>query len=285
MTLSMTRSEPIARSASPTRPGTAGVVGVLTARRLALNIRSPRSVAIPLLAPLLFALVVAPALGNTLATPGQHKTYMTFVALAAAGLLIPVNCMFAGLGVLADRQSGAMRELLVAPIRRSAIVLGNLLAALVITAVQVGVLILGASLRGAQFEAGRRVAWLVVAAIAFAVFVYGLAEIFATKISNAEEYTALVPPIAIVPFFFAGTLYPITSLPAWLAGVAKVLPLTHAVALFRYGLTRQGGTALHNIWGGTDPAAMAALSLAVVVGYAVAALAFAMRLFAKAGTS
>jgi hypothetical protein len=69
-------------------------------------IRSPRSVAIPLLAPLLFAMVVAPALGNTLAAPGQHKTYMTFVALAAAGLLIPVNCLFAGLGVLTDRQSG-----------------------------------------------------------------------------------------------------------------------------------------------------------------------------------
>ena len=285
MTLSMTRTAPTVRSATPARPGGAAVVGVLTARRLALNIRSPRSVAIPLLAPLLFALVVAPALGNTLAAPGQHKTYMTFVALAAAGLLIPVNCMFAGLGVLADRQSGAMRELLVAPIRRSSIVLGNLLAALVVTAVQVGVLILGASLRGAQFEAGRRVAWLVVAALAFAVFVYGLAEIFATKISNAEEYTALVPPIAIVPFFFAGTLYPITSLPTWLADVAKVLPLTHAVALFRYGLTGQGGAALHNIWGGTDNTSMALLSLAVVSAYAAAALAFALRQFAKAGTS
>ena len=288
MTVSMTRTEPTVRAATATRPAGAGavsIVGVLTLRRLALNIRSPRSVAIPLLAPLLFALVVAPALGNTLSAPGQHKSYMTFVALAAAGLLIPVNCLFAGLGVLADRQSGAMRELLVAPIRRAWIVLANLLAALVVTAVQVGVLILGASLRGAQFEAGRRVVWLVAAALAFAVFVYGLAEIFATKISNAEEYTALVPPIAIVPFFFAGTLYPITSLPTWLADVAKVLPLTHAVALFRYGLTGQGGQALHNIWGGTDPVRMATLSLAVVLAYAVAALAFALRQFAKAGTS
>ena len=261
------------------------VVLVLTLRRLALNIRSPRSVAIPLLAPLLFAMVVAPALGNTLATPGQHKTYMTFVAIAAAGLLIPVNCMFAGLSVLADRQSGAMRELLVAPIRRSSIVIGNLLAALVITAVQVTVLILGATARGAQFEVGRHIAWLIIAAIAFAVFVYGLAEIFATRISNAEEYTALVPPIAIVPFFFAGTLYPITSLPTWLADVAKALPLTHAVALFRYGLTGQGAQALHNIWGGTDVTSMALLSLAVVVAYAGIALGFAIRLFAKAGTS
>jgi ABC-2 type transport system permease protein len=266
-------------------PRASAVVPTLALRRLALMIRSPRSVAIPLLAPLLFAVVVAPALGNTLAAPGQHTTYMTFVALAAAGLVIPLNCMFAGLGVLADRQHGALRELLVAPIPRGAIVVGNLLAALAVTAVQVTVLILGAALRGAQFDVGRHVIWLIAAAVAFAVFVYGLAEVFAARIDNAEEYTALVPPIAVVPFFFAGTLYPITALPGWLSGVAKVLPLTHAVALFRYGLTSQGGTALHNIWGGTDSASMALASLAVVVAYAVATIILAVRLFAKAGSS
>jgi ABC-2 type transport system permease protein len=263
----------------------AGVIATLVARRLSLMIRSPRSIAIPLMAPLLFAMVVAPALGNTLADPGQHKTYMTFVALAAAGLLIPVNCLFAGLGILTDKQTGAMRELLVAPIRRSAIVLGNLIAALITTAAQVTVLLLGAAARGAHFEIGVRIGWLIVAALGFAVFVYALAEIFATRISNAEEYTALVPPVAIVPFFFAGTLYPLTSLPGWLHDVAKALPLTHAVALFRYGITGQGTEALHNIWGGTDVATMAAGSLLVVAGYALVALLLALRLFARAGTS
>jgi ABC-2 type transport system permease protein len=270
---------------APAMSRPSNVVPALALRRLALTIRSPRAVAIPLLAPLLFALVVAPALGNTLAGLGQHRTYMTFVALAAAGLLIPVNCMFAGLGVLTDRQYGAMRELLVAPIRRASIVLGNLLAALVITTVQVTVLIFAVALRGADFHAGRHIVWLVASAAGLAVFVYSLAETFATKITNAEEYTGLVPPIAIVPFFFAGTLYPITSLPGWLAGIAKVLPLTHAVALFRYGLTTQGGQALHNIWGMSDPTRMALLSLAVVTGYATAALALAIRLFTKSGTS
>jgi ABC-2 type transport system permease protein len=283
MTATVTTAPPVAGPIAVTRPSL--VVPTLTARRLALMIRSPRSVAIPLLAPLLFAMVVAPALGNTLATPGQHKTYMTFVALAAAGLLIPVNCLFAGLGVLTDRQSGAMRELLIAPIRRASIVLANLMAALIVTAAQVIVLILGAAARGAQFQIGQRVLWLIAAAVAFAVFVYALAEIFATRIASPEEYTALVPPIAIVPFFFAGTLYPITSLPGWLAAVAKVLPLTHAVALFRYGLTGQGGQALHNIWGGTNTATMALLSLLVVTAYALAAITLAVRLFAKAGTS
>src|SRR5690349_14126400 len=100
-----TTAEPLVHTTTlpvPVRRRPTPVVGVLAARRLALMIRTPRSVAIPLLAPLLFAMVVAPALGNTLGGHGQHRTYMTFVALAAAGLLIPVNCLFAGLGVLTD---------------------------------------------------------------------------------------------------------------------------------------------------------------------------------------
>lgn len=105
-------------------------------------------------------------------------------------------------------------------------------------------------------------------------------------VPSTEEYVGILPAIAIVPFFFGGSLFPITSLPHWLAGVAKVLPLTHALALFRYGLTSSSGSqALHNIWGMHSAAAMALLSLSVVALYAVVVLGVAIRLFSKAGTS
>jgi hypothetical protein len=67
--------------------------------------------------------------------------------------------------------------------------------------------------------------------------------------------------------------------------VAKVLPLTHALALFRYGLTAHGGQALRNIWGMSNTAEMAVLSLGVLVHYRAVAMAGGVRLFAKAGTS
>ena len=81
-------------------------LGTLTKRRLALTVRSPRSFVLPLVAPALFALVIAPALANTI-HPGPGRTaYMTFVALSTLGLLIPMNCLFSGLGVIVDRQVG-----------------------------------------------------------------------------------------------------------------------------------------------------------------------------------
>lgn len=259
---------------------------VLAKRRLALTVRSPRSIFVPLLTPVLFALVIAPALANTVGVPAGRNAYMTFIALATVGLLIPLNCTFSGLGVIVDRQQGAMRELLVAPIRRSSIVVGNLIAALALTALQLVVLIAASALRGATYESGLRMLWFIVAAVVFAVFMYGLAEIMSVRLPSPVEYIAAVPAVAIVPFFFAGSLFPITSLPHWLAGVAKVLPLTHALALFRYGIGGQSGVrALHNIWGLHSATEMAMFSMLVLVAFAIVAFAGAIRLFTKAGTS
>jgi ABC-2 type transport system permease protein len=287
-TATATATVSLARASEDDKARTRSVpaAAVLAKRRLALSVRSPRSLIVPLLTPVLFALVIAPALANTIAVPAGRTAYMTFVALATVGLLIPLNCSFSGLGVIVDRQQGAMRELLVAPIRRSSIVVGNLLAALALTALQLAVLIVASVLRGAVYETGLRSLWFVAAAAVFAVCMYGLAEIMSVRLPSPVEYIGAVPAVAIVPFFFAGSLFPITSLPHWLGAVAKVLPLTHALALFRYGLTGTSGVrALHNIWGLQSAPEMAALSLLVLVSYATLVFAGALRLFNKAGTS
>lgn len=262
-------------------------VFILAARRLALTLRPPRALVIPLVAPVLFALVIAPALADTIARPGDHTTYMTFVALSTVGLLAPMNCLFAGLGVITDRQYGAMRELLAAPIRRSSIIVGNLLAAVLTTAIQLGVLIGFSVARGATFTAGAHVVWFLGGALLLIVTMYSLAEVLASRVPSAEAYVGAVPAVAIVPYFLAGSLFPLSALPHWLAGVAKVIPLTHALALIRYGLTPTDGgvVALHNIWGLSSAPEMAALSLLVLALYSAAVFQAAVRLFAKRGTS
>ena len=68
------------------------------------------------------------------------------------------------------------------------------------------------------------------AALLFTVFMYGLAETLASRIAKEEEYIGATPPVAILPFFFAGALFPIGAMPAALTAIAKVLPLTHALA-------------------------------------------------------
>src|SRR3954451_19889437 len=94
-------------------------LSTLSPRRLALTTRTPRELFVPLLTPILFAVVIAPALKE--ATGGLTNggiDYEAFVALATVGLLVPLNMMFSGIAVIVDREAGARRELLAAPIRR-----------------------------------------------------------------------------------------------------------------------------------------------------------------------
>src|SRR5438552_10527098 len=105
---------------TPTRrPRALGPLATLARRRFQLTTRTPRELFVPLLTPILFALVIAPALREALHT---SAAYESFIAIGTIGLLIPLNTMFSGLSVIVDRESGAQRELLAAPIPRPMLV-------------------------------------------------------------------------------------------------------------------------------------------------------------------
>ena len=125
-------------------------------------------------------------------------------------------------------------------------------------------------------------AWFAGAGLGLAVFTYGVAETLADRIGSAEEYANAIPTIGIAPWFFAGSLFPISSLPGWVGAMAKFLPVTHAVALMRYGVVDRRASDLHAIWGMGDPTAMAALSLAVLGAYAIDFTFVPVRAFSKA---
>jgi ABC-2 type transport system permease protein len=268
------------------RPRYASVLLTLAKRRASLTSKTPRQIAVPLLGPALLALIVAPAL--KVATGGLHShiDYTSFVGVGAVGLVIPLSCIFAGLSVLVDRHSGAQRELLAAPVPRAYLVLGNLVVAIGLATLQVAVLIGLSALRGGTFHiTGTGIAWFVGAGLLFTVFMYGVAELLAAKVDKQEDYVGATPAVAILPFFFAGALFPIGAMPAVLTDIAKVFPLTHALALMRYGFIDPSGKGLHDIWGTHSVGAEAWLSLAVVGVWAVVLSAISIRAFSRAAVS
>jgi ABC-type polysaccharide/polyol phosphate export permease len=160
-------------------------------------------------------------------------------------------------------------------------VLANLVVAFAITALQIGVLLSVARARGIHFDVtATGLVWFLAAAALFTVGMYGVAEVLAARVPRTEEYIARVPAIAIVPWFLAGSLFPITALPTFLTWTARFLPLTHGLALVRYGLL-DDPTSLHNIWRIHDVTAMAGLSVAVVGAFALLLTAGAIRVFSR----
>src|SRR5512142_156431 len=273
----------LARPRAPAGASRPAAWATLARRRISLSAHTPREI----LAPLATALLFAPALAKIIqATGGGGADYSTFVIVGTVGLLIPLTCTFAGIGVIVDRATGARRELLTAPIPRALIVLGNMAVAIGVSLLQVGALMTAGWLRGSHFHATPAgVGWFTGAVLAFTVFMYGLAEILANRIPTQEEYVGLTPVVAILPWFIAGALFPITALPAWLAGVARALPTTHVLALLRYGVLDRTGAGLHDIWGMTSTTTDAALSLLVLAGWAILITAAAIRAFTRSAVN
>jgi ABC-type multidrug transport system permease subunit len=262
------------------RPSTALLT--LARRRARLTSRTPRQIAVPLVGPALLALILAPALKKATGGLHSHIDYTSFVGVGAIGLVIPLSCVFAALSVLVDRHTGAQRELLAAPIARAYLVLGNLLVALVLAALQALVVVGLSALRGGVFHiSAAGVAWFAAAALLFTVFMYTLAETVASRVSKEEDFVGATPVLAILPFFFAGALFPISAMPAALTAIAKAMPLTHALALLRYGFIDPSGRGLHDIWGMGNVTAEAWLSLAVVAAFAIAMTVIAVRVFSR----
>lgn len=270
-----------ARRAGGPRPARALLT--LARRRAMLTSSNPRQIAVPLLGPALLALILAPALKKATGGLHSHIDYTSFVGIGAVGLVIPLSCVFAGLSVIVDRHQGAQRELLAAPVPRGVLVLGNMLVALGLAALQAIVVVGLSALRGGVFHiTAAGVAWFLGAALLFTVFMYGLSETVASRVSKQEDYVGAIPVLAILPFFFAGALFPISAMPGVLTAIAKLMPLTHALALLRYGFIDPSGNGLHDIWGMTNVTAEAWLSLAVVAAFAVALTAIAIRTFSRA---
>src|SRR5436190_18809491 len=127
--MATTTAEPVAATRRLHAPGHTrlpSALRTLAARRAALTAHNPRQIAVPMLTPILFALVIAPALKAALGGLHSNIDYTAFVAVGTVGLLVPLATTFAGLSVIVDRDSGAQRELLAAPVPRPMLVLGNL---------------------------------------------------------------------------------------------------------------------------------------------------------------
>jgi ABC-type polysaccharide/polyol phosphate export permease len=151
---------------------------------------------------------------------------------------------------------------------------------------QIVVLMVAGIARGTHFHAtGTGIGWFVLAVVGFTVFAYSMAEILANRIPTQEEYIGLTPVVAIVPWFLAGSLFPITAMPVGLAWIARVLPTTHVLAVLRYGLLDRQASGLHAIWGVHGNTTAALLSALVISAWAGLFTAVSLRVFRRASVS
>jgi ABC-2 type transport system permease protein len=253
-------------------------------RRVAIAVKTPVALAGQALMPILWVLVVGPALarsGAGSADPGVD--YFSYVAIGQIVFILPFSAMFAGLTVLNDRNVGVLRELLVAPIRRATIPLASIAAVLTVAAGQIALIVVLSAMRGAHFHLapGPALAGLA-AGLLLAGGTYALAEYLAYSLKQPQVFGTLIPVIGATPYLLCGALYPISTLPDGIRQLAWLLPWSHAVALLRGGFVGSDASHLDQIWHLHSQTAMALLSLAFLAAFAALMVALAMRAFRRA---
>lgn len=139
-----------------------------------------------------------------------------------------------------DIVSGFMKEVLVSPVKRIYIALGQLLSAATIATMQ-GVLILVIGLFvGLKFTSWTTPVYVILCMIGVGIVFSSFGLFLATIVKNAQTFQ-IVQQAIVLPFtFISGAYLPLTLLPKALQIVAYFNPMTYTTALFRTIILEQG---------------------------------------------
>lgn len=197
-------------------------------RDLIRFVNEPMSIMAWLLQPLLFLLVLGPGLQTLSAASTDGVDLTTFMFPGVICMALVYSAMFSAASLVWDRELGFLREMMVAPVRRSSIVLGKCLGGATIASTQ-GVLVL--ALAGLVHVPYDPVLLLGVfgleVLIAFTITAFGV--MVAISIKQARTFTSVMQLFVFPMIFLSGALYPVTGLPSWLGMLNRLNPLTYAV--------------------------------------------------------
>jgi ABC-2 type transport system permease protein len=186
-----------------------------------------------LVQPLLFLLVLGTGLSSLAKgsmPPGV--SFKTFMYPGVVAMTVLFTAIFSAASIVWDREFGFLREMLVAPVSRSAIVIGKCLGGATIATLQGIVILALAGLTGVPYNPVLMITLVgEMLLLAFALTAFGV--MLAARITQFQAFMAVTQMLVMPLFFLSGALYPLNGLPAWLSVLTRIDPLTYAVGPMR----------------------------------------------------
>ncbi len=204
-------------------------------RRELIRFRTDRLRAITsLIQPFLFLFVLGTGLSR-LAGRGMPPgvDFKTFIYPGVLAMSVLFTSIFSAASIVWDREFGFLREMLVAPVRRSCLVLGKCLGGATIATFQ-GVVFLALAWFAKVPYSAPLVFTLIgeLLLLSFTLTAFGV--MMAARIKQFQAFMALTQMLVMPLFFLSGALYPLNGLPAWLSVLTRIDPLTYIVGPMRH---------------------------------------------------
>lgn len=154
--------------------------------------------------------------------------FRVFMAPGIVGITILFTSMFSGMSIIWDRQFGFLKEILVAPVSRTSVILGKMAGSATI-AISNGllVLILAIILVPLPITIGILPAIGFMILTSFAIVSIGL--VIASRMRSMEGFQAVLSFIVLPLFFLAGVFFPLNAVPDHIKIASMLDPLTYGV--------------------------------------------------------
>ena len=256
--------------ARPVRSASAGVMlpaFTLWWREIVRFYRQTTRVVGVLASPLVFWLVIGSGFGTSFRSgggPGQQH-YLDYFYPGALIMIVLFTSIFTMMSVIEDRKEGFLLSVLVAPVPRTAIVLGKVLGGTTLAAVQGLVFLVFAPFAGVHINLVQvLLVGAVVFLVSFALTALGFA--IAWPMDSSQAFHGIVNLFLIPLWLLSGALFPLAGASGWIRVIMRLNPLTYGVEALRRLLYPGAETSF------PLPSAMATLILFSLVMFGLAFL-------------
>jgi len=214
--------------------------------------------------PVIFWLLLGFGVGDSFSPAGQSHTmrYQEYFFPGTVVLILLFTAIFSTISIIEDRKEGFLQAVLVAPVPRSAFVLGKLLGGTSLAFIQGVLFMLLAPLVGIPVSS-IPITLLLLALVAFSLTALGY--IIAWRMDSTQGFHAIMNLLLIPMWLLCGAVFPALGASAWLRGVIAVNPLTYGLAAVRWSIY---GNEVASTMG------LPGFALSVIVTVAFGALAF-----------
>ncbi len=187
-----------------------------------------------LMQPLLFLFVLGTGLSSLMGGTGAASdvNVRTFLFPGVLTLAVLFTAVFSAGSIVWDREFGFLREMLVAPVGRWAIVVGKCVGGATVATFQGLVLLALAGLVGVPYNP-LMIVLVVAELMLIALMITAFGVMVAARIKTFQAFMAMTQVLMLPMFFLSGALFPLNNLPTWLTILTHINPLTYAVDLVR----------------------------------------------------
>jgi ABC-2 type transport system permease protein len=187
------------------------------------------SLAQPLLFLVVFGAGLSSALGRgtVFGTTGGFS-YIQFMYPGIIGMAILFTAIFGAMSIVWDREFGFLKEVLVAPIDRSAVAIGKALGSTTQAMIQGLILLVLAPFVGVKLNFLTVIELIPLAALlAFGLSTFGVA--LASAMKSLQGFQVVMNFLMMPMFFLSGALFPLTNLPGWMTVLTRLDPASYGI--------------------------------------------------------